>query len=243
MRQIVLDTETTGLEVEQGHRIIEVGCVELRNRRVTGNDFHQYVHPQDKPIDAGAVDVHGITMEFLADKPHFRDIADQLWQYLAGAELVIHNAAFDIGFLDREFARCGYTDKLADVCHITDTVAMARKLHPGQRVSLDALCRRYEVDNSQRDLHGALLDARLLADVYLAMTGGQSRLGLEDTGGTASRRSRFVELLGSGDGPLHVLRASADELSAHRARLAQIAGKGTCLWAVDLNAEEGVEPR
>lgn len=234
MRQIVLDTETTGLEVDHGHRIIEVGCVELRNRRVTGNDFHQYVHPQDKDIDPGAVEVHGITMEFLRDKPAFRELADALWKYLAGAELIIHNAAFDVGFLDREFARCGFSDRLADVCRITDTVAMARKLHPGQRVSLDALCRRYEVDNSRRELHGALLDARLLADVYLAMTGGQSRLGLEETGGDGSRRSRFVELLGAGEAPLPVLHATEDEIAAHRARLEKMTKKGKCLWTAEL---------
>lgn len=234
MRQIVLDTETTGLEVEQGHRVIEVGCVELRNRRLTRNDYHQYVHPEEKEVDPGAVEVHGITMDFLADKPRFRELAQTLWDYLAGAELIIHNAAFDVGFLNREFARCSIGGRLEDVCTITDTVAMARKLHPGQRVSLDALCKRYEVDNSHRDLHGALLDARLLADVYLMMTGGQSRLGLDDLGGGAASRSRFVELLGSSEGPLPVIAASAPELEAHRARLKKIAAKGKCLWAAEL---------
>lgn len=230
-RQIVLDTETTGLEVEQGHRVIEIGCVELFNRRPTGNDFHEYVHPEDKVIDAGAVEVHGITMDFLADKPKFRELATPLWEYLSGAELIIHNAAFDVGFLDREFARAGIAGKLAEVCTITDTVAMARRLHPGQRVTLDALCRRYDVDNSGRDLHGALLDARLLADVYLAMTGGQSRLSLDDGHGQRARQSRFVELLGADAAqPLPVVAASEAELIAHQARLAKIAGKGKCLW-------------
>ncbi|MEW6166588.1 MAG: DNA polymerase III subunit epsilon [Pseudomonadota bacterium] len=234
MRQIVLDTETTGLEVDQGHRIIEIGCVELRNRRPTRNDFHQYVHPEDKEIQAGAVDVHGITMDFLADKPRFRELAQTLWDYLAGAELIIHNAAFDIGFLNMEFARAGVGGRLEEVCTITDTVSMARKLHPGQRVSLDALCKRYEVDNSHRELHGALLDARLLADVYLLMTGGQSRLGLEDMAGSGARRSRFVELLGAGDGPLPVLQATAAELRVHRERLHKLVAKGKCLWASEL---------
>jgi DNA polymerase III subunit epsilon len=236
MRQIVLDTETTGLEVDHGHRVIEIGCIELRNRRPTGNDFHRYLHPEDKEIDPGAVEVHGITMSFLADKPRFRELAQTLWDYLAGAELIIHNAPFDVGFLDREFARAGISQKLFEVCTITDTVAMARKRHPGQRVNLDALCKRYEIDNSHRELHGALLDARLLADVYLAMTGGQSRLGLDDMAGASARRSRFVELLAAGDAPLPVLRADADELSLHRARLQKMATKGKCLWVSDLDA-------
>jgi DNA polymerase III subunit epsilon len=236
MRQIVLDTETTGLEVDHGHRVIEIGCIELRNRRPTGNDFHRYLHPEDKEIDPGAVEVHGITMSFLADKPRFRELAQTLWDYLAGAELIIHNAPFDVGFLDREFARAGIGHKLSEVCTITDTVAMARKRHPGQRVNLDALCKRYEIDNSHRELHGALLDARLLADVYLAMTGGQSRLGLDDMAGASARRSRFVELLAAGDAPLPVLRADADELALHRARLQKMATKGKCLWASDLDA-------
>lgn len=234
VRQIVLDTETTGLEVDQGHRIIEIGCVELRNRRLTRNDFHQYVHPEDKEIDPGAVEVHGITMAFLADKPRFRDLAKTLWEYLEGAELIIHNAPFDVGFLNREFSRAGIGRKLDEVCTITDTVTMARKLHPGQRVSLDALCKRYEVDNSNRERHGALLDAGLLADVYLAMTGGQSRLSLDDMAGSTARRSRFVELLGASVGPLPVLQASEAELAVHRERLKKLAAKGKCLWASEL---------
>ncbi|HEY1076422.1 MAG TPA: DNA polymerase III subunit epsilon [Fontimonas sp.] len=234
MRQIVLDTETTGLEVDQGHRIIEVGCVELINRRTTGNNFHEYVHPEDKDIDPGAAEVHGITLSFLADRPKFRELAPRLWNYLSGAELVIHNASFDVGFLDREFARCGIHQKLSEICTITDTVAMARRLHPGQRVNLNALCKRYEIDISHRDLHGALLDAQLLADVYLAMTGGQSRLVLDDPGQAAVSRSRFVELLGATQATLPVIAASEEELEAHRARLKKIAAKGKCLWAEDL---------
>jgi DNA polymerase-3 subunit epsilon len=175
MRQIVLDTETTGLEVEQGHRVIEIGCVELKARRPTGQNFWRYVNP-DREIEAGAVAVHGITNEFLADKPRFHELAQELFSYLDGAELIIHNASFDVGFLNREFSRCGIDTPLDQVCTITDTVAMARKLHPGQKVNLDALCKRYGVDNTNRKFHGAQLDAELLAEVYLAMTGGQSRL-------------------------------------------------------------------
>lgn len=232
-RQIVLDTETTGLEVEQGHRVIEIGCVELHRRRLTRNDFHRYVNPE-REIEAGAVDVHGLTNAFLGDKPRFSEMADELWRYLEGAELIIHNAPFDVGFLNIEFARAGREQKLEDICTITDTVAMARKLLPGQRVSLDALCKRYGVDNSTRDFHGALLDARLLADVYLAMTGGQSRLALDDQGAGGRQRSRFVELLDPPARPLPVQRATDDEWVAHRARLQAINEKGGCRWADDL---------
>lgn len=233
-RQIVLDTETTGLEVDLGHRIIEVGCVELKNRRPTLNNWHHYIQP-DREIDPGAQAVHGITDEKLADKPRFAELARELWDYLAGAELIIHNASFDVGFLDREFALAGLPGKLAEVCKITDTVSMARKLHPGQKANLDALCKRYNVDNSNRDFHGALLDARLLADVYLAMTGGQSRLVLDDgSGGQGGRRSRFAELLAAGDGPLPVIAPSPQELDAHRAKLQKLAAKGKCLWTAEL---------
>lgn len=229
-RQVVLDTETTGLEAEQGHRIIEIGCVELIKRRPTGNNFWRYVNP-DREIDRGAIEVHGITNEFLADKPKFHEMAQELWEYIKGAELIIHNAAFDVGFLNAEFGRLGFTLKVANICEVTDTVGMARKMHPGQRVSLDALCKRYEVDNSSRDQHGALLDARLLADVYLAMTGGQNRLMLDsDDGAGGASRSRFVELLGASTNPLPVQRASAEELEAHQARLTKMAAKGKCLW-------------
>ncbi len=232
-RQIVLDTETTGLEVDQGHRVIEIGCVELQRRRFTRNDFHHYVNP-DREIEAGAVDVHGITNVFLSDKPRFQELAQELWRYLEGAELIIHNAPFDVGFLNIEFARAGFEQKLEDICTITDTVAMARKLLPGQRVSLDALCKRYGVDNSTRDFHGALLDARLLADVYLAMTGGQSRLALDEREGGGRGRSRFVELLDPPDVPLLVQAPTAAEWDAHQARLRAIDQKGACLWAEDL---------
>lgn len=229
-RQIVLDTETTGLEVEQGHRVIEIGCVELKNRRPTGNNFHRYVNP-GREIDPGAMQVHGITNERVAKEPPFAALAQELWEYLRGAELLIHNAAFDLGFLNVGFAEAGMTQKLQDVCPVTDTVAMARKLNPGQKASLDALCKRYNVDNSNRDFHGALLDARLLADVYLAMTGGQSKLTLDaEQSGGAPRQSRFAELLGYSNQALPVALASADELAAHQEWLKKISAKGKCLW-------------
>lgn len=234
MRQIVLDTETTGLEVEQGHRIIEIGCVELANRRPTRNNFHRYVNPE-REVDGGALAVHGITNEFLAGKPSFRVLARELWEYLKGAELLIHNADFDVGFLNREFAAAGIGQRLDEVCTITDTLALARRLHPGQKAGLDALCKRYGVDNSNRDLHGALLDAGLLADVYLAMTGGQSRLVLDaDAGAAGAGRSRFVELLGAVAAPLAVVHATEEELAAHRARLKKLADKGKLIWASEL---------
>ena len=178
MRQIVLDTETTGLEVAEGHRIIEIGCVELVHRRFSGQTWHRYLRPE-REVEAGALAVHGITNEFLAGQPRFADVAEEFLKFIAGSELVIHNAPFDVGFLDAELAQAAVGRKLADVCSVLDTLALARRLHPGQRNSLDALCKRYEVDNSKRDLHGALLDARILAEVYLAMSGGQAALGLD----------------------------------------------------------------
>ncbi|HEX7381949.1 MAG TPA: DNA polymerase III subunit epsilon [Nevskiaceae bacterium] len=232
-RQIVLDTETTGLEADRGDRVVEIGCVELRDRRLTGNNFHRYVNPE-REVGAAAVAIHGLTNERLAQEAVFAELAPSLWDYLKGAELIIHNAAFDVGFLDHEFARAGRTQRLAEVCGITDTVEMARRLHPGRRLSLDALCRRYNVDNSGRDLHGALLDAQLLAEVYLAMTGGQVSLGL--TRASAVAGSAYV---GAGDDsavPLPVIHATEAELEAHRARLHAIREKaGKCLWEADLS--------
>lgn len=235
-RQIILDTETTGLSVEQGHRIIEIGCVEMKNRRPSGNNFHHYVNPQ-REVDAGAQQVHGLSNEFLSSKPLFADIAQQLWDYLCGAELVIHNAPFDMGFLEMEFSRLGFAQKLSEVCTVTDTVSMARRLHPGQKANLDALCKRYNVDNSNRDLHGALLDARLLADVYLAMTGGQSRLVLDAETGLANtpRRSRLAELLPPQHSAAAVIAASAEELKIHQDRLAAIRKKsGKLMWTDEI---------
>jgi DNA polymerase-3 subunit epsilon len=183
MRQVVLDTETTGLETSQGHRIIEIGCVELIDRRITDHHWHFYVNP-DREIDAGAFGVHGISSDFLQDKPRFADIAQDFLEYIKGAELIIHNAAFDVGFLDNELAKLdGENTSINSICSVRDTLALARQMHPGQKNNLDALCRRYFIDNSQRSLHGALLDARILADVYLAMTGGQTALSLDDDGG------------------------------------------------------------
>jgi DNA polymerase III subunit epsilon len=235
MRQLVLDTETTGLSVELGHRIIEIGVIELVNRRPTGNHFHRYVNP-GREVEAGAVSVHGITNEFLADKPRFSDIARDLWDWIGGDELIIHNAPFDVGFLDVEFRQCGVGRPLAEVCAITDTVQMARKLHPGQKASLDALCKRYEVDNSNREYHGALLDARLLADVYLAMTGGQSMLTLDAAQARSADGARvsWAERLGVRDQVLVVLRPDETERAAHLERLAAIAKKGALVWKGEL---------
>lgn len=227
MRQIILDTETTGLEAERGHRIIEIGCLEIVNRRTTGRSFHRYLNPE-RDIDEGAQAVHGISRAQLEHEPKFREIAAELIEFIAGAELVIHNAAFDVGFLDAEFKRLeGEKRRTADLCRILDTLALARSLHPGQRNSLDALCKRYSIDNSGRDLHGALLDAQLLADVYLAMTGGQSALALhEDTG---ARRNSDVAQTAEQRGwarpaeALVVRQPSGDELAAHDAFLEKIA--------------------
>lgn len=233
MRQIVLDTETTGLEPAEGHRIIEIGCVELIDRRLTGNNFHQYLQP-DRAIEAGAVDVHGITDEFLRDKPRFADVAEDFLDYIRDAELIIHNAPFDLGFLDHELRRCRPgAPPVAERCPVTDTLVLARSLHPGQRNSLDVLCKRYQVDNSHRDLHGALLDAEILADVYLAMTGGQVSLALgqqTEIGGVSAREP--VRRLPVERPRLRVVRASETESAAHAERLAAIdkASGGGCVW-------------
>ncbi|MDE2148901.1 MAG: DNA polymerase III subunit epsilon [Gammaproteobacteria bacterium] len=237
-RQIVLDTETTGMEVEQGHRIIEIGCVELHARRPTGRDFHRYLNPE-RAIDAGAQDVHGIELRELADKPRFADIARELIEYLRGAELIIHNAPFDVGFLDRELAHSGCSERIADVARVTDSLLLARRLHPGQRNSLDALCRRYQISTASRELHGALLDARLLAEVYLAMTGGQAALGLETTAEAEDADNDTLRRLASSLGALRpalvVSKPDVEEMAAHHARLYEIAAKaGTCLWVSDL---------
>jgi DNA polymerase III subunit epsilon len=234
MRQIVLDTETTGLEPKEGHRIIEIGCVEVVDRRLTRNNFHQYLQP-DREIDAGAVEVHGITNEFLRDKPRFGEIVEDFLSYVAGAELVIHNAAFDVGFLDAELAQWREDGpRIADLCRVTDTLGMARALHPGQRNSLDALCKRYAVDNSHRDLHGALLDAEILADVYLAMTGGQVSLQLGVQGDSPAAGTGRIALrrLPTGRPALRIVRAAPEEVTAHQARLKAIqAASGACVWA------------
>lgn len=231
MRQIVLDTETTGLDPNDGHRIIEVGCVEIVDRRCTNNVLHFYINPE-RDIDDGALEVHGISLDQLVDKPVFAAIAQPLLEFIRGAELVIHNAPFDVGFLNAEFARLG-DDRIEAHCGVLDTLVMARQKHPGQRVSLDALCKRYGVDNSGRELHGALLDARLLAEVYLAMTGGQVGLSL---GGEASAEGVVTEQirrLPADRAPLRVIRASNEELSAHQRKLddlARAAADKGALW-------------
>ncbi|MCB1877866.1 MAG: DNA polymerase III subunit epsilon [Chromatiales bacterium] len=229
MRQIVLDTETTGLEPAQGHRIIEIGCVELINRQLTNNNFHQYLNP-DREIDAGAIEVHGITNEFLADKPRFEDVATDLREYLQGAELVIHNAPFDVGFLNHEF-RLADLGPLEEIATVLDTLEMARAMHPGQRNSLDALCKRYDISNAHRTLHGALLDSEILADVYLAMTGGQATLALDGSGDTPTGGEQITHRKVSITG-LPVVPPSEAELAAHLQRLAAIdkASGGQCVW-------------
>lgn len=235
MRQIVLDTETTGLEPNEGHRIIEIGCVELINRRLTRNNFHSYLNPE-RDIDTGAIEVHGITNESLRDKPKFQDIARDFLEYVRGAELIIHNAPFDVGFLDMEFARLdGGAIRLQDHCTVVDTLKLARTLHPGQKNDLDSLCRRYSVDNSARTLHGALLDAEILADVYLAMT--RSQAGLFEDGTVAHRgvttpAAAALRQLAADRPRLAVIGPSAEEIAAHRAWLDDIERQsgGRCVW-------------
>jgi DNA polymerase-3 subunit epsilon len=232
-RQIVLDTETTGLSTADGNRIIEIGCVELVNRRLTGQTFHQYINPE-RESEAGALEVHGITTEFLSDKPKFEEIVDDFLEFIDGAELIIHNAAFDIGFLDYELGLIkSEKRRIESVCTVLDTLKLAKEKHPGQKNNLDALCRRYDVDNSNRELHGALLDSEILADVYLAMTGGQVSLTLatEEVTTQASTQS-FTQMQAKTQGPLKVIKANDDELAAHEAtleRLNKVSG-GACVW-------------
>lgn len=235
-RQIVLDTETTGLEVSQGHKIIEIGCVELINRHITGRHFHQYIHPE-REIDDGAMEVHGITLEFLAGKPNFGQIAAEFTEFIDGAELIIHNAAFDVGFLDAELNGLGEDySTIGHLCEVVDTLQMARHKHPGQRNSLDALCQRYEINNSSRTLHGALLDAEILAEVYLAMTGGQASLGLSSESGMPGQSSNAstgggIRKLPASRRPTPVIRATDEELARHDARIAELeGGAGSALW-------------
>jgi len=234
MRQIILDTETTGLEPSEGHRIIEIGCVELLNRKFTGNTYHQYLQP-DREIDDGAIEVHGITNEMLADKPRFADIAEDFLDFIRDAELVIHNAPFDVGFLNHELKLLGGNHgRVDDFCGVVDTLVMARKLHPGQKNNLDALCKRYDIDNSHRELHGALLDAEILAELYLAMTGGQTMLSLggAQNGETGLQSIEAIRSLSSQRRPIRVVRATDEELSRHRERLTALdkASGGNCVW-------------
>jgi DNA polymerase-3 subunit epsilon len=232
MRQIILDTETTGISVDEGHRIIEIGCLEMINRRLTGKQLQYYLNPQ-REVEAGALAVHGITNEFLQNKPLFTDIAQELIGFIDGAELIIHNAPFDISFLDHELnlTRSNYK-KIKDYCSVIDTLKLARQIHVGQRNSLDALCKRYGIDNSKRDLHGALMDAHLLTQVYLAMTGGQgSFFDQSESEGAAGKKSNEVVA----NAPLHqheltVIKANEDELSSHEQYLELMRKKGKCLW-------------
>lgn len=230
MRQIILDTETTGIDPAQGHRIIEIGCVEMMERKLTGRNYHVYVNPE-REIEAEAITIHGITNEFLVDKPKFADIADEFFEFIKGAELVIHNAAFDVGFMDSEFGRIKPVRKTADYCGIVDSLAIARAKHPGQKNNLDALCKRYGVDNSNRELHGALLDAEILAEVYLLLTGGQTALSLDagsDNGGMGGGIRRL-----SPDRPrLRVVAATDVELEAHQAFMSAMEKKaGETVWS------------
>ena len=232
MRQVVLDTETTGLSPAEGHRIIEIGCVELLDRRLTGRHFQVYLNP-DRVIDQGAIDVHGITNEFLQDKQRFEDIADEFMDFVRGSELVFHNAPFDTGFLESELGRMDYSHGALEThCTVLDTLVFARKKHPGQRNSLDALCKRYAINNSHRTLHGALLDAEILADVYLMMTGGQSSLWDEDDNySEAGVVSQINQIMGD-RAPLPVILCTVNELLEHEARLQAIdsESEGSCLW-------------
>lgn len=231
MRQIVLDTETTGLSPDEGHRIIEIGCIELQHRRVSERRFHYYLNPE-REIDRGASDVHGLTMEKLRECPRFKDIAHELIEFVRGAEVIIHNAPFDVGFVNQELAQLGSAwGRFEDYCAVIDTLKMARDLHPGQRNSLDVLCKRYEVEHGHRTLHGAMLDAELLADVYLAMTGGQGALGfdsrLDDNVASASSKS-----VSSSTRRGRVIAATMEEIAQHQQRLLQIDSKsdGACVW-------------
>jgi DNA polymerase-3 subunit epsilon len=226
MRQVVLDTETTGLEPEAGHRIIEIGCVEIVNRRVTNNRFHRYVNP-GRAVDAGALQVHGIENDFLATQPRFAEVVHDFLEFVKGAELVIHNADFDVNFLNHELRRVdGAPHEIRDCCGVIDTLALARRMHPGQRNSLDALAKRYSVDNSKRDLHGALLDAQILTDIYLSMTGGQVSLSLEGQGQVVAVAGPQVDMRVDRAGlELVVQLATPDEVLAHEALLAKIAKK------------------
>jgi DNA polymerase-3 subunit epsilon len=231
MRQVVLDTETTGLEVEQQHRIIEIGCVEIFNRRLTGRVFHRYLNPQ-RDIDEGAQQVHGLTRERLAGEPLFEHVADEFLEFIQDAELIIHNAAFDVAFLDAELKRLRREQRIAALCRVLDSLALARKMHPGQRNNLDALCKRYSVDNSNRDYHGALLDARILADVYLAMTGGQVLLSLSADAETRSFEPGTGNARSAQRRSLVVIAATDEELAAHGHVLALIdkASRGNTVW-------------
>lgn len=239
MRQVVLDTETTGLSTAQGHRIIEIGCLEVLNRRITGREYHCFLNPE-RDIDEGAEQVHGINRKDLETQPLFADIAEELLKFLRDSELVIHNAEFDVGFLEHELKLMRHPKpKISDHSQVLDTLALARKMHPGQRNSLDALCKRYGVDASKRDVHGALIDAELLARVYLSMTGGQTALSLEEE--AAQLESVFLETANEtrpDNLKLVVVQANEAELQSHEAFLERMAGAGACVWTEALQTEK-----
>ena len=232
MRQVVLDTETTGLDPQQGHRIIEIGCVEIQNRRLTGKHFQCYLNP-DREIDDAAIEVHGLTAEFLADKPRFPQIEAEFIEFVKGAELIIHNAPFDLGFINSELGKTeSALVNIEEICSVQDSLLLARSKHPGQRNNLDALCKRYDVDNTQRQLHGALLDAEILADVYLLMTSGQSSLSLKQEQGPQQKSRSRKRKIDPDRKPLRIIHANADELQQHQARLEEIDERASegCLW-------------
>jgi len=234
MRYVILDTETTGLEPKEGHRIIEIGCVEVVNRKITGRHYHQYINPQ-REIDQGAIDVHGITNDFLKDKPVFVDVVQDFMAFIQDAILVIHNAPFDTAFINHELNLTRQSWKsVADYCQVIDTLVLARQMHAGQRNSLDALCKRYDIDNSRRDLHGALLDANLLAKVYLAMTGGQGSLfddsGLNNTD-EQKRDKPVIDFSVDANIPLRIIQPDPVELDLHDKKLQAMKDKSGCVWS------------
>ncbi|MBX3708907.1 MAG: DNA polymerase III subunit epsilon [Gammaproteobacteria bacterium] len=232
MRQVILDTETTGIRVDEGHRVIEIGCIEMINRKLTGKHFHQYINPE-REVEAGALAVHGITNEFLLDKPQFSKIAKSFMDFISGSELIIHNAPFDLSFLNNEFLLLDqHWKSITNYCNVVDTLQIARQLHAGQRNSLDALCKRYGIDNSKRDLHGALLDAHLLAQVYLAMTGGQGSFfdAISETQHGVIKNAKTSSNTSIQKYSLLVLRATVDELDQHENYLALLKKQGKCIW-------------
>ncbi|WP_113906371.1 DNA polymerase III subunit epsilon [Aliidiomarina celeris] len=236
-RQIILDTETTGISPAQGHRIIEIGCVEMIDRKLTGEHFHVYLNPE-RVVEQEAIEVHGITNEFLEDKPVFAQVVDAFLNFIQGAELVIHNAPFDVGFIDHELNLLSPArGKTKDYATVFDTLDYARRKFPGQRNSLDALCKRFDIDNSHRTLHGALLDSEILADVYLLLTGGQRKLGLHGSEAEQEAGSSTIKRIASDRSALKVLPASAEEEEAHRLYLASLSSSGECLWQQQVGQE------
>ena len=227
MRQIALDTETTGINTSDGHRIIEIGCIEMENRRITGKEFHCYINPE-REIDEGATRVHGLTYEKLKNEPLFKDIKSDFMNFISDSELIIHNADFDVGFLNYELSLVKSSNVIEDKALILDTLKMARNMHPGKKNSLDALCNRYEIDRSMRQVHGALIDADLLAKVYLAMTGGQEIFELNEA--KSHYKEEKIKIQRENSFSLKVIKANSSELDAHENFLSELRGKGECIW-------------